>query len=190
MWISDEDLTLEGLGTAAAPAHRARRRSSRAGAALGWFRDRLATTPGAARPGLDPGRRRRGLLRRDRHRRRAVTRARGAGRTQPAPSRSWSTPRTCTQRCRTRTRPWRPGCWPAASRRPASGTGTCTTCAWRVNALSALDARGRNVGQRAARRSTRSPTSFPSTAGWSRPPAPTTARASRSAPPTCARPRR
>ena len=45
MWV-DEDLTLEGLGTGVAPARTRRRRDARAGAALGWVRDRLATTPG------------------------------------------------------------------------------------------------------------------------------------------------
>jgi len=43
MWV-DENLTLEGVGTAVAPA-RSRRRGAAAGAA-GWVRDRLATTPG------------------------------------------------------------------------------------------------------------------------------------------------
>src|ERR1700733_8316977 len=45
MWISGQELNLEGIGIAAAPAP-ARRRSSRAGTALGWVRDRLTTTPG------------------------------------------------------------------------------------------------------------------------------------------------
>jgi hypothetical protein len=45
MWV-DEDLTLEGLGTGVAPARTRRRRDARPGAALGWVRDRLATTPG------------------------------------------------------------------------------------------------------------------------------------------------
>jgi len=44
MWV-DEDLTLEGLGTAVAPT-RTRRRGAGAGAAAAWVRDRLATTPG------------------------------------------------------------------------------------------------------------------------------------------------
>ena len=46
MWISDTGLTMEGAGIAATPAPTRRRRGSRAGAALGWVRDRLATTPG------------------------------------------------------------------------------------------------------------------------------------------------
>ena len=45
MWV-DEDLTLEGLGTAVAPGRTRRRRGAGAGAALAWVRDRLATTPG------------------------------------------------------------------------------------------------------------------------------------------------
>ncbi len=45
MWTLDLELSLEGIGIAAAPAP-ARRQSSRAGATLGWFRDRLTTTPG------------------------------------------------------------------------------------------------------------------------------------------------
>lgn len=45
MWV-DEDLTLEGLGTAVAPGRTRRRRVAGAGAAPAWVRDRLATTPG------------------------------------------------------------------------------------------------------------------------------------------------
>jgi hypothetical protein len=45
MWISDQELSLEGVGIAAGPA-RTRRRGVRARGALGWVRDRLATTPG------------------------------------------------------------------------------------------------------------------------------------------------
>ncbi len=45
MWTSNPELSLEGIGITAAPAP-ARRRSTRAGATLGWFRDRLTTTPG------------------------------------------------------------------------------------------------------------------------------------------------
>ena len=45
MWV-DEDLTLEGLGTAVAPGRTRRRRGAGAGAAPAWVRDRLATTPG------------------------------------------------------------------------------------------------------------------------------------------------
>jgi hypothetical protein len=45
MWSSGQELNLEGIGIAAAPAS-ARRRRSRAGTALGWVRDRLTTTPG------------------------------------------------------------------------------------------------------------------------------------------------
>ncbi|HTU85816.1 MAG TPA: hypothetical protein VMF57_09600 [Solirubrobacteraceae bacterium] len=45
MWISNPDLSLEGIGIAASPTS-ARRRSSRAGVALGWVRERLTTTPG------------------------------------------------------------------------------------------------------------------------------------------------
>ena len=46
MWMADDDMTLEGLGTGVAPARTRRPRGARAGAALGWVRDRLATTPG------------------------------------------------------------------------------------------------------------------------------------------------
>jgi len=45
MWIG-EDLTLEGLGTGVVPARTRRRPGARVGSALGWVRDRLATTPG------------------------------------------------------------------------------------------------------------------------------------------------
>src|SRR5581483_10333240 len=45
MWISDPELTLEGAGIAAAPLP-ARRRAARVGAAFGWARARLMTTPG------------------------------------------------------------------------------------------------------------------------------------------------
>ncbi len=45
MWISDPELSLEGVGIAAAPAP-TRRRRRHAGTALRWVRDRLATTPG------------------------------------------------------------------------------------------------------------------------------------------------
>lgn len=45
MWTSDPELSLDGVGIAAAPAP-TRRRRARAGVALGWVRDRLATTPG------------------------------------------------------------------------------------------------------------------------------------------------
>jgi hypothetical protein len=45
MWIGDADVTVEGAGIAAAPV-RTRRPRARAGFALGWVRDRLATTPG------------------------------------------------------------------------------------------------------------------------------------------------
>ena len=46
MWVADEDVTLEGLGTGVAPAGTRRRRRAGAGAVLAWVRDRLATTPG------------------------------------------------------------------------------------------------------------------------------------------------
>jgi hypothetical protein len=46
MWMVDDDVTLEGVGTGVAPARTRRSAGSRAGAALGWVRDRLATTPG------------------------------------------------------------------------------------------------------------------------------------------------
>jgi hypothetical protein len=46
MWVVDEDVTLEGLGTGVAPARARRRRGIRVGAVLAWVRDRLATTPG------------------------------------------------------------------------------------------------------------------------------------------------
>jgi hypothetical protein len=45
MWISNPELSLEGIGIAAAPAP-ARRQSSRADATFGWLRERLTTTPG------------------------------------------------------------------------------------------------------------------------------------------------
>jgi hypothetical protein len=45
MWTSDLELSLEGAGIATAPLP-ARRRANRAGAALGWARARLITTPG------------------------------------------------------------------------------------------------------------------------------------------------
>jgi hypothetical protein len=45
MWIPEPDMTVEGAGIAAAPAPR-RRRTARAGVALGWARARLRTTPG------------------------------------------------------------------------------------------------------------------------------------------------
>ncbi len=45
MWISDSELSLEGVGIAAAPAS-TRRRRARAGGALRWARERLRTTPG------------------------------------------------------------------------------------------------------------------------------------------------
>jgi len=43
MWVTDTELSLEGIGIAAAPAPE---RSSRAGLAIGWLRERLTTTPG------------------------------------------------------------------------------------------------------------------------------------------------
>jgi len=46
MWVVDEDVTLEGLGTGVAPAGTRRRRGVRIGAVPAWVRDRLATTPG------------------------------------------------------------------------------------------------------------------------------------------------
>ena len=45
MWVADHEMTLEGLGTGVAPTAR-RRPSIGAGKALGWVRERLATTPG------------------------------------------------------------------------------------------------------------------------------------------------
>lgn len=45
MWTSDPELSLEGIGIAAAPAP-TRRWRVRAGAALDWVRQRLTTTPG------------------------------------------------------------------------------------------------------------------------------------------------
>jgi hypothetical protein len=45
MWIADPELTVEGAGIAAPPAH-ARRGRGRAGIALGWLGARLRTTPG------------------------------------------------------------------------------------------------------------------------------------------------
>jgi hypothetical protein len=45
MWVPDPELSLEGIGIAAAPAE-ARHRRSRAGVPLSWVRDRLRTTPG------------------------------------------------------------------------------------------------------------------------------------------------
>src|SRR5580704_7817075 len=46
MWLVDDDVTLEGLGTGVVPSRTRRRRRHGAGAALAWVRDRLATTPG------------------------------------------------------------------------------------------------------------------------------------------------
>jgi predicted hotdog family 3-hydroxylacyl-ACP dehydratase len=46
MWVADDDMTLEGLGTGVAPAHAGRRRGVGARAALRWGRERFATTPG------------------------------------------------------------------------------------------------------------------------------------------------
>lgn len=46
MWVVDEDVTLEGLGTGVAPARTRRRRGIHVGAVPAWVRDRLATTPG------------------------------------------------------------------------------------------------------------------------------------------------
>jgi len=45
MWITDAAVSVEGAGIAAAPAPTRRGRGIAAGA-LGWVRDRLATTPG------------------------------------------------------------------------------------------------------------------------------------------------
>ena len=46
MWLADEDVTLEGLGTGVAPARTGPRRGLHIGAVPAWVRDRLATTPG------------------------------------------------------------------------------------------------------------------------------------------------
>jgi predicted hotdog family 3-hydroxylacyl-ACP dehydratase len=46
MWMADEDVTLEGLGTGVARARTGRRPGLRIGALPAWVRDRLATTPG------------------------------------------------------------------------------------------------------------------------------------------------
>jgi hypothetical protein len=46
MSVADDEMTLEGLGTGVAPTSARRRPSLRAGAAFGWVRERLATTPG------------------------------------------------------------------------------------------------------------------------------------------------
>ena len=46
MWMADEDVTLEGLGTGVAPARTRKRPGLRIGALPAWVRDRLATTPG------------------------------------------------------------------------------------------------------------------------------------------------
>jgi hypothetical protein len=46
MLVADDEMTVEGLGTGVAPASARRRRGVRAGAALNWVRERLATTPG------------------------------------------------------------------------------------------------------------------------------------------------
>jgi hypothetical protein len=46
MWLVDEDLTIEGVGTGVAPARTRPRRRALAAAAPAWVRDRLATTPG------------------------------------------------------------------------------------------------------------------------------------------------
>jgi len=45
MWMSNPELSLEGIGIATSRAP-ARRRRARVGAVLGWARDRLMTTPG------------------------------------------------------------------------------------------------------------------------------------------------
>jgi len=46
MWLVDEDVTLEGVGTGVAPARARRRRGASVAGAPAWVRDRLATTPG------------------------------------------------------------------------------------------------------------------------------------------------
>ena len=46
MWLADDDLTIEGVGTGVAPTRTRRRRRARVGAVPAWVRDRLATTPG------------------------------------------------------------------------------------------------------------------------------------------------
>ena len=46
MWVADDDVTLDAAGTRVAPARSRRRPGARAGGALGWVRERLATTPG------------------------------------------------------------------------------------------------------------------------------------------------
>src|ERR1700753_430565 len=46
MWTAGDEMTLEALRTGVAPTSARRRPAVRAGAALGWVRERLATTPG------------------------------------------------------------------------------------------------------------------------------------------------
>ncbi len=46
MWAADDEMTLDAVGTGVAPARSRDRPGARAGAALGWVRERLATTPG------------------------------------------------------------------------------------------------------------------------------------------------
>ncbi len=185
MWIPDPELNLEGAESR--PRRRPRdRRRTRAGTALGWARARLTTTPGRLVLTSVLVVDRRGLLRRHRHRRRAVARARRAGgpNGHRAASGSGRQPVHGAVR-RQRHRRHRP-------------SGRRARAAGQARPLPARPARGkpiaddadprrRRLGRAPQPRSEPSPTSFRSTADWSRPRAPTTARASRSAPPTCAR---
>jgi hypothetical protein len=120
MWVVDEDVTLEGLGTGVAPARARRRRGIRVGAVPAWVRDRLATTPGrlvlvsilvvagavlfgAIATGAEQSR----------------ERAAKAAQSQTEPllvhAKNLYT---------SRTRPWRRGCSPAVSRRRRAGIAT------------------------------------------------------------------
>ena len=179
------DVTLEGLGTGVAPARTRRRRRAGAGAALGVGAGPAGDHPRAARPGLDPGRRRR---RRASARSPPAPSSRASARPRPPgarPSRSWSTPRISTPRCPTPTRRRRRRSYRWA--RTAGQTGSVPRRPPRCEQR-AVDARPASQGRRAHRGAqTRSPINCPSTAGWSSPRAPTAARGSRSAPPTCAR---
>jgi len=115
MWITDAAVSVEGAGIAAAPAPTRRGRGIAAGA-LGWVRDRLATTPGrlvlisilvvvgavvfgAIALGAEQSR-------------------------DSRPSGSWSRRRICTPHCPTRMRRSRRGSCPAGSKPRRTGIDT------------------------------------------------------------------
>ena len=166
MWIPDPEVSVEGAGIAAAPAP-TRRRRARPGAASAGLGARLRTTPGRlvlisvlVVVGAV-------VLRDRRHRRRAVARARGASGPDRTPSRCWSTPSTCTQRCRTPTRPSPPDCSQAASSRAPSRARYLRDLRVATSSLTALTRGGDH--RRALRpRSERSPISSRSTRGLRR----------------------